>query len=255
MALRDQPYLPLYVQDFLTDEKLIECSASATGIYIRMLCIMHKSDEYGTILLKQKDKQSDKQVNNFALKLVKFMPYSESEIISGLNELITEGVLKIEDDKLIQRRMIRDNEISIIRADAGKRGGLRTQSFVKAKIEANTEDEIVTEGNSVIDYKGVVDLYHSLCPKMNKVVAINEFRKGLMNARISEYGLPKVTEVIRIAGESEFLNGTNDKAWKADFEWIMRPQNFVKIMEGKYVNNIRKASDPKMSLKYITNGK
>lgn len=29
MALRDQPYLPLYVQDFLTDEKLRECSYEA----------------------------------------------------------------------------------------------------------------------------------------------------------------------------------------------------------------------------------
>ena len=58
MALRDQPYLPLYVQDFLTDEKLIECSASATGVYIRVMCIMHKSDPYGMILLKQKDKQT-----------------------------------------------------------------------------------------------------------------------------------------------------------------------------------------------------
>ena len=43
MALRDQPYLPLYVQDFLTDEKLAECSAMATGVYIRLMCIMHKS--------------------------------------------------------------------------------------------------------------------------------------------------------------------------------------------------------------------
>ena len=121
--------------------------------------------------------------------------------------------------------------------------------------EDEDENEDVNIDDNKIDYKGVVDLYHSLCPKMNKVAVINDFRKGLINARISEYGLPKVTEVIRIAGESEFLNGTNDKAWKADFEWIMRPQNFVKIMEGKYVNSVRKASDPKMSTKYIRNGK
>ena len=71
MALRDQPYLPLYVQDFLTDEKLIECSASATGVYIRVMCIMHKSDPYGMILLKQKDKQTSSTIQNFALKLIK----------------------------------------------------------------------------------------------------------------------------------------------------------------------------------------
>ena len=59
MALRNQPYFPLYVQDFMTDEKLNECSAKANGIYIRLMCIMHKSEEYGTILLKQKYKQNE----------------------------------------------------------------------------------------------------------------------------------------------------------------------------------------------------
>jgi hypothetical protein len=58
-----------------------------------------------------------------------------------------------------------------------------------------------------------------------------------MNARVGEYGLDKVIMVLRLAGESEFLNGKNDKVWKADFEWIMRPTNFVKIMEGKYKQN------------------
>jgi hypothetical protein len=66
MALRDQPYIPLYIQDFLTDEKLIECSAQATGVYVRLMCIMHKSEDYGKILLRQKDKQKPKQIENFA---------------------------------------------------------------------------------------------------------------------------------------------------------------------------------------------
>lgn len=132
MALRDQPYLPLYVQDFLTDEKLMECSASATGIYIRIMCIMHKSNEYGTILLRQKDKQNEQQILNFARKLLKHLPHSQEEIISGITELINEGVLQIENDKLFQKRMVRDNEISIKRAKSGSKGG-----FAKAKSIAN----------------------------------------------------------------------------------------------------------------------
>jgi uncharacterized protein YdaU (DUF1376 family) len=146
MALRDQPYLPLYVQDFLTDEKLMECSASATGIYIRLICIMHKSDEYGVILLKQKDKQTNNQIKNFALKLAKYLPYSTDEIISGLTELINEGVLQNGGDRLSQKRMIKDNEISIVRAYAGKKGGLKTQlakTKEQAKGEANTEIDTV----------------------------------------------------------------------------------------------------------------
>jgi len=149
MALRDQPYLPLYVQDFLTDEKLMECSASATGIYIRLLCVMHKSDEYGTVLLKQKDKQTDKPVKNFALKLARYMPYSVDEITAGIFELLSEKVLILNDDKLIQKRMVRDNEISNKRAEAGKKGGENTQKFAKAKVEANSEYENENEIDNV----------------------------------------------------------------------------------------------------------
>lgn len=144
MALRNQPYIPLYVQDFLTDEKLVECSAEATGVYIRLLCIMHKSDEYGTILLKQKYKQTSKQVENFACKLAKHMPYPEEVIHKGLHELIDEGVLSLENSKLFQKRMIRDNDISNKRSKAGSIGGKKTQ-FAKAKSEANSETETAIE--------------------------------------------------------------------------------------------------------------
>ena len=140
MALRNQPYIPLYVQDFLTDEKLMECSAESTGVYIRILCIMHKSDEYGTILLKQKDKQTDKQIENFAIKLSKHLPYSLDVIHKSLHELIEEGVLTVNEHKILQKRMIRDNDISIKRSKAGQKGGF-AKGFAKAKTTANSEYE------------------------------------------------------------------------------------------------------------------
>lgn len=149
MSRRNQPYLPLYVQDFLTDEKLIECSASATGIYARLLCIMHKSDPYGTILLKQKDKQTESTCLNFASKLSKQMPYKIEEIEAGLNELISEGVLVLEEDKIYQKRMIRDNYISLKRSEAGKRGGEKTQ-FAKAKFEASAEAKFEASAESLL---------------------------------------------------------------------------------------------------------
>ena len=92
------------------------------------------------------------------------------------------------------------------------------------------------EGKIIIDYQFIINNYHTLCPKMSKVLVLNDTRKGYINARVGEYGLEKVISVFRIAGQSDFLNGKNDKAWKADFEWIVRPENFVKVMEGKYIN-------------------
>ena len=49
MALRDLPYFPFYTQDFASDEKVRMCSPATIGIYIFLLCILHKAkgSEYG----------------------------------------------------------------------------------------------------------------------------------------------------------------------------------------------------------------
>lgn len=150
MALRDQPYLPLYIQDFMTDEKLVECSAESTGVYIRIMCLMHKSEEYGKILLKQKYKQNSKQTKNFAKQLARSMPYDLDIIERSLDELISEGVLILDNGSISQKRMIRDNYISEIRKEAGKKGGDKKKDFAKAKSKANTEYEYEDEIESNI---------------------------------------------------------------------------------------------------------
>ncbi len=147
MALRrNQPYLPLYVNDFMIDEKLAECSAAATGVYIRIMCLMHKSEEYGKVLLKQTDKQTENVCLNFACKLSRNFPYT-SEVINGaLSELLLNKVLCIEGDYLVQRRMVKDGILSSKRSEIGAKGGLKTQSkgktFAKAKHQANTDIDI-----------------------------------------------------------------------------------------------------------------
>lgn len=131
MALRDQPYIPLYVQDFMTDEKLNECSAESTGVYIRIMCLMHKSQEYGTILLQQKYQQNDSNIKNFAYKLQRHMPYDVATIERALHELVNEEVLHLDNNVLSQKRMVKDGELSLIRANAGKKGGQKTSAQAK----------------------------------------------------------------------------------------------------------------------------
>lgn len=160
MALRNQPYLPLYVQDFMTDEKLAECSAQTTGVYIRIMCIMHKSDEYGKILLRQTQRQSGRQEENFAAKLAIHLPYPYEVILSSIEELLEFGILTIENGALCQKRMIRDNKISEARSISGAKGASITnnknqnevnfaETFASANKAANTENESEVENDIV----------------------------------------------------------------------------------------------------------
>lgn len=120
MAQRNLPYLKLYVQDFMSDEKLNECSAEATGVYIRLMCIMHKNEEYGVVRLKLKDKHSSRPVADLARKLARQMPYDIKTIERGLCELLEEGVLNLDGDVLYQKRMVHDGKVSAVRSAASR---------------------------------------------------------------------------------------------------------------------------------------
>lgn len=63
---------------------------------------------------------------------------------------------------------------------------------------------------------------------------ITSKRKQSINARCREYGKNAIFEVINKAAQSDFLNGKNDKGWRADFDWLFRPNNFPKVLEGNY---------------------
>lgn len=183
-ALRKLPYIPLYVQDFTSDEKLTGCSASAVGVYIFLLCFLHKSETYGKLILRTKDLLTDeetyeikKQIESktksktkskiiaFAKRLQRNMPFELYEIATGLTELEEERVITVEGIELYQKRMIRDGEISEKRSSNGALGGRPTKAYepskskTKSKVEsknesknkANTEYENEYENNNIID--------------------------------------------------------------------------------------------------------
>lgn len=162
MALRDQPYIPLYVQDYLTDEKLNECSAASQGVYIKIMCILHKQEDYGKILLRQKDQQNASKIKNFACKFAKLLPFPVDVIESALIELVDEKVLTIDGDTMFQKRMVKDGEISIKRSQAalskpvcysksGSKTEANSQAKQAAKAEQNPEYEYANENEDVIE--------------------------------------------------------------------------------------------------------
>lgn len=125
MALRNQPYIPLFVDDVLCDEKLVLCSAEAHGVYFRLLCILHKQETYGKICLKQNHKQSKDKSKffAFALLLARQMPFEAKQIEASLAELCEERIIEVTDNELSQKRMVRDGTASLAKSDFGKLGG------------------------------------------------------------------------------------------------------------------------------------
>ena len=62
-------------------------------------------------------------------------------------------------------------------------------------------------------------------------------RRNAINARAAEFGKEAVKTVIDNAAESTFLNGGGNGGFVASFDWLFRPNNFPKVLEG-IVNDI-----------------
>lgn len=69
---------------------------------------------------------------------------------------------------------------------------------------------------------------------ISSVKSISNNRLTLVKARIAEHGLDVFLEAIKSINESPFLLGQNEKGWVITFDWLIKPSNFAKVLEGNY---------------------
>jgi len=93
-----------------------------------------------------------------------------------------------------------------------------------------------TPPDEPIPYKLVVDLYHSACPSLPRIIKVTPDRKIHIAARWREYGqgMRPFIQLFHTAQASAFLTGDNQRNWKASLDWLMQAGNMARTLEGKY---------------------
>ena len=107
-------------------------------------------------------------------------------------------------------------------ADAARSAGT-SKSDTKGEINYAV---VRTSWNTMMDGKGIPLLRSE----------IKGQRKRMFAARVREYGKDTVWRVMRSAAASSYLNGGGSKGWTATFDWLFRPTNFQKVLDGHYDN-------------------
>jgi len=122
----------------------------------------------------------------------------------------------------------------------------RQVAIPETETETETETDISSlreEGGSKLPpcpHGEIVNLYHKNLPELPTVREWNKTRRGYLQARWKEHpDLAYWDRLFKYISKSDFLmgrtEGTKGKPpFLADLEWIVRPTNFAKIIEGKY---------------------
>lgn len=69
-----------------------------------------------------------------------------------------------------------------------------------------------------------------------KAITDGTKRPEYLKARVREHGRDAIFQMIDKAAGSKFLNGYNQKGFTATFDWLVLPNNFIKVLEGNYDN-------------------
>jgi hypothetical protein len=83
----------------------------------------------------------------------------------------------------------------------------------------------------------VINLWNTITAGLlPKVIASTPERSKNILARKSLLNDLSWEEFFKLVANSDFLTGKNDRGFTATFDWVMKPSNFVKILEGNYNN-------------------
>jgi hypothetical protein len=103
--------------------------------------------------------------------------------------------------------------------------------------EAQT-DQSAVEKIEPIDFDRFVDWFNAKTKGVFGVLRkpLGEKRRSHMRARVSVYGKDSLREMVEKAIKSDFLRGDNKTGRIFQFDWLILPSNFEKVISGNYDN-------------------
>lgn len=98
-----------------------------------------------------------------------------------------------------------------------------------------TSSDPYVERAEPVPFAKIRELFNEICASFPKIQIIDGQRKKAVSARFKTYGdITSFQALFEKAESSSFLKGNNDRNWRADFDWLMKPTNMAKVLEGKY---------------------
>lgn len=91
--------------------------------------------------------------------------------------------------------------------------------------------------------QSIIDAWNQLEPYGIKMIyRINPGSKRCTSliALLEQFGEEKVIQAVDKVKQSEFLQGKTDTRFSLNFDWFINPDNFEKILDGKYAEKFKK---------------
>ena len=210
-----------------------------------------KQAEYGKMGSEKRwgktQKQEKSKENSDSIAKDSYPISEDSYPISEDSYPISENGYPINSDRVEwhkEKEEEKEEEENILPPYSPPKGG-EADSSLRSESRQNIGDYTPPKPERT-DYQGVLDAYHECCPSFPAVIKLTETRKRAIKARLKDYGLDEIKRAFSLAGQSDFLKGSF--GWQASFDWLMKPANMTKVLEGNYTNRASPAGGKSKSM-------
>lgn len=255
-AMADVKWIKI-VTDIFDDEKIRFIETMPNGdelivIWFKILCLAGKCNSSGFLMFTSKLAYTDEMLASIFNRDIKVIQMALATFENlEMIEITEHGICiakwnkhqsldKLEAKKLYDReyhkkkreeqKLLLENRTTVVRLSNDNR----------ATEEDKDKDKDIEKERT--DYIGIKDAYNTLCPSLPAIKTLSDARKRSIKARLNTYTVDDLHEAFRLAEESDFLKGKNDRNWTANFDWIIKDANLAKILDGNYV--ARKTNRP-----------
>ena len=181
-------------------------------------------------------------------------------IIKILNKLIEIGLIEKETEIknnikfCYYRSKLNSGKLSLTVVNSVEQGGKLSLTDDNISIDNKDNNKPTNVGmsqsdpsRSGVDYDKLITCFNAELSKQGSIIpklaSVTDKRRQSINARVKEHGKDAFFKVIKKAAASPFLNGRNNRSFVASFDWLIKPNNFVKVLEGNYDDNINNITD------------
>lgn len=174
------------------------------------------------------------------LKILNWNEYQNIDGLERIRELTRQRVRRFRNKEKQKELPESTESVCNVTSNATVAFGNASRERRENKdILSSKEDSSGHERDQPVPYTKIVDLYHEICTSLPRVKALSQSRKGYIKARWQEHpDMEFWKEFFAEVEGCKFLTGKADykdrKPFYADLEWLTRPNNFLKVLEGKY---------------------
>lgn len=104
---------------------------------------------------------------------------------------------------------------------------------IKPDIDMSSDDDHSSKSD---DVENIVRAWNELAEARNlpKVAKITASRRKQVQARLKEWSDDEWSKALTAIYRSKFLCGENERGWKANFDFLLQPNSFTRLIEGAY---------------------